>query len=353
MNQENENISKPRKPGFYLALAALLLVVGVVMLGSFTRLVDAGLGCPDWPGCYGHLLWPDEADEIVAANRAFPDTPVLQDKTWPEMVHRYFAGTLGLLVLGLAVIAFRNRKTEGYPFRLPMFMFLLIIWQAIFGMWTVTWKLWPQIVTTHLMGGVTTFALIAVLAFRLNDNWRVSETAVKLISALRPAIFVGLAIVFLQVFLGGWVASNYAAVACPDFPKCQLEWIPEMDFASGFNFTQQVGPNYLGGRLDGDARTAIHFAHRIGALVTTLYLLVLAVAMYRKKSKPLSVMASIMLSLLAVQIALGISNVYWSIPLEIAVAHNFVGALLVAVMAVIWMQGAPLKDQSEQENWHI
>ena len=338
MNQTNSNILRKPKPGFYLALAALLLAVGVVMLGSFTRLVDAGLGCPDWPGCYGHLTWPDEADEIVAANQAYPDMPVLMDKTWPEMVHRYFAGTLGLLVLGLAVYAFRNRKDETYPFRLPMFMFLLIVWQAMFGMWTVTLKLWPQIVTIHLMGGVTTFALLAVLVLRLNDRWRVSTLAAKALASLRPAIFIGLVIVFLQVFLGGWVASNYAAVACPDFPKCQLQWIPEMDFVEGFNFTQQVGPNYLGGRLDGDARTAIHFAHRVGALVTTLYLILLGALMYKRRAREVSVMATGMLILLALQIVLGITNVIMSIPLAIAVAHNFVGALLVAVLAVIWVQ---------------
>jgi|TARA_B110000483_G_scaffold141911_1_gene169453 cytochrome c oxidase assembly protein subunit 15 len=326
------------KKGFYLAVAALLLAVVVIMLGSFTRLVDAGLGCPDWPGCYGHLTWPDEADEIVAANQAYPDAPVLQDKTWPEMVHRYVAGTLGLFVLALAVIAFRNRKEECYPFRLPMIMFVLVVWQAMFGMWTVTLKLWPQVVTIHLMGGVATFSLLALLAFRLNDNWRISKQPLSALRPLRPLILIGLLVVIVQVFLGGWVASNYAAVACPDFPTCQLSWIPPMNFAEGFNFTQGVGPNYLGGRLDGDARTAIHFAHRIGALVTALYLFGLVVLMLKKKQKVISGMAGLVAGLLVIQIGLGISNVLMSIPLSVAVAHNFMGALLVAVMAVIWLQ---------------
>ncbi len=349
MNQ-SKRANKGVKKGFNLALAAFLLAIFVVMLGSFTRLVDAGLGCPDWPGCYGHLTWPDEADEIVAANQAFPDTPVLRGKTWPEMAHRYVAGTLGLLVLALAVIAFRNRKDEDYPFRLPMIMFVLIVWQAMFGMWTVTLKLWPQVVTTHLMGGVATFTLLALLVFRLNNNWRISSQALASLQPLRPAILIGLAIVVLQVFLGGWVASNYAAVACPDFPTCQLSWIPPMNFAEGFNFTQHVGPNYLGGRLDGEARTAIHFAHRVGALVTTFYLIGLAILMFKKKQKSISAMATVVLSLLVLQIGLGITNVIMSIPLAVAVAHNFVGALLVAVMAVVWLHShEKLAIRSDQE----
>lgn len=337
----NDQTIKTLRRGFFLALAAWIFASGVVMLGSFTRLVDAGLGCPDWPGCYGHLMWPDEAHEIVAANQAFPDMPVEQHKTWPEMVHRYFAGTLGLLILGLSVIAFRQRENPGYPFRLPMLMLVLVIWQALFGMWTVTLKLWPQIVATHLMGGFITFTLLGVLTFRLNDFWRLGVAAVNTIRNLRGLIIGGFVVTFIQVFLGGWVASNYAAVACPDFPTCQTVWWPHMDFQAGFNFLQHVGPNYLGGRLDGDARTAIHMTHRIGALITLAYLLFLSWRLFRLEIRPARVMAAVITGLILLQVGLGITNVLLHIPLAIAVMHNFVGALLLVTLAICWLQTWP------------
>ena len=337
----NEATFSAVRKGFYLALAAWVFACAVVMLGSFTRLVDAGLGCPDWPGCYGHLTWPDEAHEIVAANQAYPDMPVLQDKTWPEMVHRYLAGGLGLFILGLAVIAFRQRENDDYPFRLPMLMLVLVIWQALFGMWTVTLKLWPQIVALHLMGGFITFTLLGVLTFRLNDFLRLGVVAAAALARLRGLIIGGFAVVFIQVFLGGWVASNYAAVACPDFPTCQTVWWPQMDFYAGFNFLQHVGPNYLGGRLDGDARTAIHMVHRIGAVITLVYLLFLSWRLLQLKLKAATLIAGVIGGLILLQVALGITNVLMNIPLAIAVAHNFVGALLMAALAISWLQTWP------------
>lgn len=328
-------------PGFRLAIVGIVLAVGVVGLGAFTRLADAGLGCPDWPGCYGHLLWPDEEHEIVAANQAFPDMPVIDGKAWPEMVHRYFAGTLGLLILALAIIAVKNRSLENYPFRQPLFMLVLVIWQALFGMWTVTLKLWPQVVTLHLMGGFATFVLLVVLALRLsNYRWITSENRVKQILRVKPWAIIGIVIVAIQVFLGGWIASNYAAFGCPakEFPSCYGSYWPTMDFIHGFNITQDIGPNYLGGLMESEGRTAIHYMHRIGALVTTLYLLGLFFVSFRVGYKPLTRLASFMISVLVVQVILGISNVMLVLPLSIAVAHNLVGAFLVASVAAMVTQ---------------
>lgn len=332
-------LTENRLPGFWLTAIGILLAAVVVALGAFTRLVDAGLGCPDWPGCYGHLLWPNEAHEIEAANTAFPYMPVIAGKPWPEMVHRYFAGLLGLLILGLTIYAFKNRRDQGYPFRQPLFMAVLVVWQALFGMWTVTLKLWPQVVTIHLLGGFLTFVLMTVLAQRLTSyRWSLSETQFAGLFRLRRVTVVGLVVVFLQIMLGGWVASNYAAFGCPDFPTCTGEWWPQMDVKSGFNFFQDIGPNYLGGLLGSDARTAIHFVHRIGALATTAYLVYLGVRVLGAKVPEARKLVLSIWVVLAIQIILGISNVVFLIPLWIAVAHNFVGALLLASIAALLTQ---------------
>lgn len=332
---------KSTLPGFRLALAGVVLAVGVVGLGAFTRLVDAGLGCPDWPGCYGHLLWPNEEHEIEAANLAFPDMPVIDGKAWPEMVHRYFAGTLGLLILAMAIFAVRLRSTPGYPFRQPLFMLVLVIWQALFGMWTVTLKLWPQVVTLHLMGGFATFVLLVIMVQRLSRyRWVLPTQGLERLLSLKPWVILGIVIVAVQITLGGWVASNYAAFGCPpkEFPTCFGSYWPNMDMAQGFNFMQDIGPNYLGGLMDNDARAAIHYVHRMGALVTTLYLVGLAIALFRISYSPLSKITWFMLAALAMQVILGISNVMMVLPLSIAVAHNLVGALLLAVVCSITTQ---------------
>jgi cytochrome c oxidase assembly protein subunit 15 len=343
--------SPSRLPGFRLALFATAFAAVVVILGAFTRLVDAGLGCPDWPGCYGQLLWPNEAHEIARAEELFPDAPVETHKTWPEMVHRYFAGTLGILIASLAVIAWRNRENQHYPFRLPMFLLFLVIWQAVFGMWTVTLKLWPQIVTTHLLGGFTTFSLLWLLAIRLdNHRWQVSPSAYARLQHTKPWLIAGFVVLISQILLGGWVSSNYAAFACHDVPQCHGEWWPEMDFAAGFNLFQTIGPNYLGGLLESEARVAIHVAHRIGAVVTTLYLVGLAIVLLRVKTPVLRKAVGLMLVLLAVQVTLGVTNILLMVPLVVAVAHNAVGALLLLSLVLlatrIWMAKSDEADDN-------
>jgi heme a synthase len=314
------------KPGYRLAFLATLLAVVVVLLGAYTRLTHAGLGCPDWPGCYGFLSVPMSEDKQSLAAMRFPDAPLEVHKGWNEMVHRYFAGALGLVILGLAVQAIRRRSQPGQPVKLPLLLLTVVIAQAAFGMWTVTLQLWPQVVTAHLLGGFTTLSLLFLLTLRLSGQ---QPAMPGVPGRLRNFAMIGMLAVIIQVALGGWVSSNYAAVACTDFPTCHGEWWPEMDFANAFNLTHHdIGPNYLGGMLYGEARTAIHLTHRLGALTVTLILLTLAWQLWRNG---LPRLAGLLVAALALQISLGISNVVLNLPLAVAVAHNGGGALLLLV----------------------
>lgn len=305
----------------WLALAGVGLALLVVVLGAYTRLADAGLGCPDWPGCYGNLGAPQTPAELQAAEALYPDAPVDVGKAWIEMVHRYFATALGALILGLAVLAVRAKGAA--PRALPFALLASVLVQGAFGAWTVTLKLWPQVVTAHLLGGFATLALLWLLALRLG--------AVPMRGA--PARFgrlgtLALVVVAVQVALGGWVTSNYAALACPDFPTCHGEWVPSMDFRQGFDLFQAVGPNYLGGMLDSDARIAIQFAHRLGALAVLAVVGVLGWRLATVRNH----LAPWVLGLLAAQIALGVLNVLLALPLWVATAHNAGGALLLLAL---------------------
>lgn len=323
---------------YKVALAATLLALVVVVLGAYVRLSNAGLGCPDWPGCYGHIGAPEAEEHVVRANEAFPDRPVEAAKAWKEMVHRYVAGTLGLLILWLAVMAWRHRRQAGQPVvlpsLLPSILLALVIFQALLGMWTVTLLLYPAIVTSHLLFGLTTLSLLWWLSSRglglygdgadPGDRW------------LRPLAALALLLVIAQIALGGWTSSNYAALACPDFPTCQGSWWPAMDFAEGFHVGHEVGVDYEGGVLDGPARTAIHVVHRIGALLVFLLLDTIAALMLVKaRTRLVKHSALVVMGLLTVQVGLGIGNVLAGLPLPIAVAHNGIAALLlVAVLTV-------------------
>jgi cytochrome c oxidase assembly protein subunit 15 len=316
------------KPGYRLALFATLLTVVVVLLGAYTRLTHAGLGCPDWPGCYGFLGVPMSEHKQAIAEARFPEAPVEVAKGWYEMIHRYFAGALGVVILVIAAQAVRRRAEPTQPLRLPLVILALVILQGAFGMWTVTLQLWPQVVTAHLLGGFATLSLLTLLTLRLSGRF----APLQLPGPLRTLAAACLLLVIGQITLGGWVSSNYAAVACVDLPTCHGEWWPAMDFGKGFHLTQHIGPNYLGGQLDSDARTAIHMSHRIGALLVTLALLVLAWRLYMAS---LSRLAGLLLLALAVQVGLGISNVIFHLPLLVAVAHNVGGAALLLVMVLI------------------
>ncbi|KAF1051370.1 MAG: Heme A synthase [Stenotrophomonas maltophilia] len=214
-----------RRPGFALAVLATALALLVVLLGAYTRLTHAGLGCPDWPGCYGFVHVPSSEAQLAHAQAHFPDAPVQAQKGWNEMIHRYFAGSLGLLIVALAVQALRRRGQDGQPLRLPLTLLAVVLAQAAFGMWTVTLKLWPQVVTAHLLGGFTTLALLFLLSLRLSGAFAPRA----LPASLRRLAALGLALVIGQIALGGWVSSNYAAVACIDLPMCHGQWWPDMD----------------------------------------------------------------------------------------------------------------------------
>ena len=316
------------KAGFRLALLATLLALLVVLLGAYTRLTHAGLGCPDWPGCYGFLSVPQSEAQLAHAELHFPDTPVEADKGWSEMVHRYFAGALGLMIAVLAARAWRQRHVPDQPLKLPLFILLVVFAQAAFGMWTVTLKLWPQVVTGHLLGGVATLSLLFLLTLRLSGVL----PALAVPRRLQRWATAGLVLGILQIALGGWVSSNYAAVACIDVPTCHGEWWPAADFANGFHLTQHIGPNYLGGQLDSDARTAIHLTHRMGAVALTLVLLGLA---WQLRKVGMTRLAGLLLAALAVQISLGVSNVVFHLPLTVAVAHNAGGAALLLTLVLV------------------
>jgi cytochrome c oxidase assembly protein subunit 15 len=306
------------------AAIGVVLALVVVVLGAYTRLMDAGLGCPDWPGCYGYLSVPGAAANVETAEARYPHAPFEAHKAWPEMVHRYFAGSLGLLIFAIAGIAIRNRSSA--PLKLPLLLAGFVVLQAAFGMWTVTLKLWPQVVTTHLLGGFATLSLLWLLFLRLNPPS-------PLPSRLRTHAVIALAAVIIQVMLGGWTTSNYAALACPDFPTCQGHWWPPMDAADGFDVFQDIGPNYLGGLLDNSARVAIHMGHRIGALIVLF--VVGALSMRVRSTATGGVLGNLLIVTLLTQIGLGISNVVFTLPLPVATAHNGVGAvLLLEVIAV-------------------
>lgn len=312
-----------------LTLFAFFLAAVVVVLGAWTRLVDAGLGCPDWPGCYGFLLVPSSVEHIAIAEERFPDAPVEAHRAWPEMVHRYFASTLGFVIVVMTVFFARGqREAMRPPLKLPIALLAMVILQGAFGAWTVTLKLWPQVVTAHLLGGFTTLSLLWLLYLRQSPgfgaHWRVPGN-------LSGLARIALIVVVLQIALGGWVSSNYAALACRDFPTCHGLFFPPMDFVGGFDVLQEVGPNYLGGQLENDARVTIQVVHRFGALIVLLVGGLLVLRLWQAGSRFAFALAIV----IGAQIGLGIANVLLLLPLTIATLHNAVGALVLLTLATV------------------
>ncbi len=321
-----------------IVLAALLLAFVVVVLGAYVRLSDAGLGCPDWPGCYGHIIGVPETDtEVANANTNF-DRTVEAPKAWKEMIHRYFAGTLGVLIFIISIFLFRKDENGERHIFAGVLLSSALLFQALLGMWTVTLQLKPLIVMGHLLGGFFLFNLIAWQFLRTTSRKpKLSLNLAKSlfnISVLTAFILVG------QIALGGWVSSNYAALACVDFPQCQQSWWPPMDFKDAFVLWRGLGVDYEFGVLDHPARVAIHYVHRIGAVVATVALLFYATRLWKHADAQglLKMNALVMLGLLTLQVSLGISNVVFKLPLAVAVLHNGVALLLLfSLVASIYM----------------
>tara|TARA_B100001029_G_scaffold69911_1_gene56879 strand:- start:1071 stop:2066 length:996 start_codon:yes stop_codon:yes gene_type:complete len=310
-----------------VALLGFFLALTVVGLGAWTRLVDAGLGCPDWPGCYGYVIFPMSETEISLANEAYPERKFELAKAVPEVVHRYFAGSLGLLIIGLFSISLLAKPKNEFLIKLTGAMTLLVLFQSLLGYFTVSLKLWPQVVSMHLLGGFATTTLLFLTYTKLreingfNKNFfKVSKKTMKILNYAFPVLVA-------QIILGVWLSSNYAALACSDLPLCKGQILPEADYVKGFNFLQSIGPDYLGGQLDHDSRVAIHLVHRFGAIFVTLYFIFLCYLFMRDGQYSL---AKLLSGLLFLQLALGISNIIFMLPLYVAIGHNL-GALFLLI----------------------
>ena len=304
-------------------MAGALLAAAVVVLGAWVRLTDAGLGCPDWPGCYGHI-YPN-------TGHGNPQIGFRFGKALHEMIHRYFAGTLGLVITILLVWAVRYRKDRDQPLIPPALLFVVVCLQGALGALTVTLLLKPLIVTAHLFGGLTTLGLLWWLSLHPERRQLSAREA-----GLRKYAFVGLAALIVQIALGGWTSSNYAAVACPDLPTCQHSWWPRMDFRDAFVLWRGLDIDYEGGVLANPARVAIHFTHRIGALVAGSILIGLGVLVgTTAESRRLRVAGGLLVLAVLLQISLGIATVHLGVPLSVATLHNAGAAFL--VVSMVWL----------------
>lgn len=315
-----------------LVLAATLLALVVIGAGAYVRLSDAGLGCPDWPGCYGQLVGvPEAAHEQSRALIAYPDRPVETHKAWKEVIHRYLAATLGLLIGAIAIAAWRYRGSAERSSKLVLALLGVLFVQALLGMWTVTQLLRPAIVTAHLAGGMATLALLVGLSLKLRSP------PIPLVAApvhLKPLAAVALITVALQIVLGGWVSSNYAAFACgADFPACLGHLWPETDFSGAFALFRELGKTSNGAEISLAALATIHWMHRLGALVVAAAVGALATGLLRYPGW--RAWGQTLAAALAVQIALGIANVIWLLPLPTAVLHNLGAAVLLALTVAI------------------
>jgi len=314
-----------------LVFCAVVLTFLVIVVGAYVRLEDAGLGCPDWPGCYGQIIGvPDETHEVARAERAFPGKTVDAGRARKEMFHRYLAGMLGLLIAAIAIIAWRWRARIGRSPVLATALVAVVAFQATLGMWTVTMLLKPAIVTLHLLGGMSTLALLLWIALREIDP---QSAPAEMARRMRPWTAAGLAVLAAQIALGGWVSANYAALACVDFPVCHGNWVPDMDFGNAFHVVRELGVTAAGTPLSQEALNAIQWSHRAWALITVVYLGMLA--LWATRTPVLRPLGALLLTLLIVQAGLGAANVLMRLPLVLAAAHNAGAALLLAALVML------------------
>jgi cytochrome c oxidase assembly protein subunit 15 len=322
------------------ALVASLLCAIVVVVGAWVRLTNAGLGCPDWPGCYGHVHPSQAAERVDEINAANPDRPFDYQKAINEMVHRYIVGGLGLLVIGLVGLSVLNRRDPMQPRVLPWVLLALLVVQALLGMWTVTLLLKPLVVTLHLLGGLLTLSILWWLA--LPPARRELKPAER---GLRKFAVTGIAVLVVQVALGGWTSTNYAAAACPDFPTCQASYWPPMDFRNAFILWRGLGIDYEGGVLDAPARIAIHYTHRLGAYVTTIVLLLVVGGAWRRGQSGATRIAAVAVGIaVLLQVAMGMNLIWKGWPLSLGTAHN-AGAVLLVLATVALLRS--LSPRSE------
>ncbi len=320
-----------------LTVLALFLTFDLVVFGAFTRLTDSGLGCPDWPGCYGSTTPAGAHAAIASAEASLPSGPVTHGKAWIEMTHRYLATGVGALIAWLALRSWiESRRRPGRPDATavvsPWWATATLAWvclQGAFGAWTVTWKLYPAIVTAHLLGGIGLLVLLAV------QSQRDARAPLALPHRLRRGVAALAVLSVAQIALGGWVSTNYAVLACTDFPSCQGSLWPAMDVARGFTLLRPLGEDGAGGTLTFQALTAIHYVHRLGAYVVLGALAVLAWRLGRQPDPSVRRFAAALAGIAAWQLASGLGNVLLGWPLAAALAHTAGAAMLAVVLAVL------------------
>lgn len=318
-------------------VVAVLIISIVIPLGAFTRLSDAGLGCPDWPVCYGYIDFRDSMAHVKQVNEAEPGSLREAHKTWPEMVHRYFASSLGLFILAIAIAAFIRRNKPDHWGKLPYLLFILVCFQGLLGMWTVTMRLYPPTVVGHLFGGFFTFTLLCLLALRV-FGWEQKSPEASL-ARYRYLALTAFFVLLLQIGLGGWMSANYAALVCTELPICEPGWMQKISFLEAFSAPYDASVDYEFGILSHEARTTIHILHRLFAMIASILILaVLALVWREAKSQHTRHLLIAILALLIVQVGLGLSNIIFVLPIAVATAHNGVAAVLMAALAYLCTQ---------------